>query len=127
MRLLRTVIFISFATVVALIYVHQQVELVKLSYAIERKEKKLREILDRNEGLGYNIENLEDPARLGQILVAKNVDVAFPKPDHIVRGAAARRYSAVDRVRSAGIENRFNLFGILEVFSQKAEAQTNAR
>ena len=59
---------IGFITLVALVYVHQQIELIKLSYAIECKEKKLKEILDHNEGLGYNIENLEDPARLEQIL-----------------------------------------------------------
>jgi hypothetical protein len=127
MRMLRTVLFISFLTAVALIYVHQQVELVKLSYAIGCKEKRLKEILDHNEGLGYNIENLEDPARLEQVLVAKNVEVAFPKRDHIVMARRVNYGRYDDRIRAAGTENKINLFGILEVFSQKAEAQTGAR
>lgn len=127
MRVLRTVIFMSLVTIVALIYVHQQVELVKLSYAIGQKEKRLRDMLDRNAGLGYNIENLEDPTRLEDILLAKNVEVAYPKPDHVVRAMKATGRRVGGSIRSVGIEHRFNLFGVLEVFSQKAEAQTGPR
>ena len=68
MRPFKSLIMISFLTLVALIYVHQQVELLKLSYAIDYKEKKLKDILDRKEVLGYNISNLEDPSRLEGIL-----------------------------------------------------------
>ena len=55
MRLFKSIIPISFVTALALLYVHQQVELVKLSYAIEYKEKKVKDMLDRKGGLGYNI------------------------------------------------------------------------
>ncbi len=127
MRAFKTVTFIIFATLVALVYVHQQVELVKLSYAIGCKEKKLKEILDRNEGLGYNIENLEDPARLEQVLLSKNIDIIFPRPNNIVRSVKAKTKAAEDGLRTIGIEKSFNLFGILEIFSPRAEAQTKDR
>ena len=127
MRAFKTVAFIVFVTVVALIYVHQQIELVKLSYVIGCKEKKLKDILDRNQGLGYNIENLEDPARLEQILLSKNVDIAFPRPNNIVRAAKVKAKVMEDGLRSIGIEKSFNLFGILEIFSPRAEAQTKDR
>jgi hypothetical protein len=127
MRAFKTVTFIIFATIVALIYVHQQVELVKLSYAIGCKEKKLKEILDRNEGLGYNIENLEDPARLEQVLISKNIDMMFPRPNNIVRAVKAKTRVAEDGLRTIAIEKSFNLFGILEIFSPRAEAQTKDR
>jgi len=127
MRTFKTVTFIIFATIVALVYVHQQVELVKLSYAIGCKEKKLKEILDRNEGLGYNIENLEDPARLEQVLLSKNIDMIFPRPNNIVRAVKAKTKVAEDGLRAIGIEKSFNLLGILEIFSPRAEAQTKDR
>lgn len=127
MRAFKTVTFIIFATIVALIYVHQQVELVKLSYAIGCKEKKLKEILDRNEGLGYNIENLEDPARLEQVLLSKNIDMMFPRPNNIVRAVKAKTRAPEDGLRTIAIEKSFNLFGILEIFSPRAEAQTKDR
>lgn len=127
MRAFKTVTFIIFVTIVALVYVHQQVELVKLSYVIGCKEKKLKDMLDRNEGLGYNIENLEDPARLEQILLSKNVDIAFPRPTNIVRAVRAKTKVAEDGLRAIGIEKSFNLFGVLEIFSPRAEAQTKDR
>ena len=127
MRAFKTVTFIIFATLVALVYVHQQVELVKLSYAIGCKEKKLKEILDRNEGLGYNIENLEDPARLEQVLLSKNIDIIFPRPNNVVCAVRAKTKVAEDGLRAIGIEKSFNLFGVLEIFSPRAEAQTKDR
>ena len=62
MKLFRTIASVAVITLVALVYVHQQVELVKLSYSIETKEKKLRVMLDRKERLDYNINNLEAPS-----------------------------------------------------------------
>ena len=126
MRLFRTAAFIAFVTLVALVYVHQQVELVKLSYVIGCKEKKLKDMLDRNEGLGYNIENLEDPSRLEQILLAKKIDIAFPRPGNIVRAATANSKRTAGSIRTIGIEKPFNIFGILEIFSPRAEAQTKS-
>ncbi len=125
MRLFKTVMFIAFVTVVALVYVHQQVELVKASYVIGCKEKQLKDMLDRNDGLGYNIENLEDPARLEQILLSKNIDIVMPRPNNIV--LAAKTKVAEDRLRASSIEKPFNLFGVLEIFSPRAEAQTKDR
>jgi len=127
MRAFRSVAFIVFATLVALIYVHQQVELVKLSYAIGSKEKKLKEILDRNEGLGYNIENLEDPSRLEQVMLAKNVEMSFPGPNNIVNAAKFNSQKAEDGIRAAVADRKLNLFGIFEIFSPRAEAQTRDR
>ena len=124
MRAFKTVAFIVFVTVVALVYVHQQIELVKLSYSIGCKEKKLKDVLDRNEGLGYNIENLEDPARLEQILLSKNIDITFPRPNNIIRAARTKARMAEDGLKAIGIEKSFNLFGVLEIFSPRAEAQT---
>jgi len=98
---------------------------VKLSYVIGCKEKQLKDMLDRNDGLGYNIENLEDPARLEQILLSKNIDIVMPRPNNIV--LAAKTKVAEDRLRASSIEKPFNLFGVLEIFSPRAEAQTKDR
>ena len=84
MRLLKSIASIAVVTLVALVYVHQQVELVKLSYSIETREKKLKVLLDHKERLDYNINDLESPARLEKILMSKNIDVAFPGKYHVV-------------------------------------------
>jgi len=124
MRSFKTIIFIAFVTLVALVYVHQQVELVKLSYVIGAKENRLKEMLDHNARVGYNIENLEDPSRLEQMLLAKNIDIAMPRPNNIVRLAKANTRRALRDYAKTGSGKRLSLASLLDIFSSKAEAQT---
>ena len=128
MRLLRTLVSIVFVTTLALAYVHQQVELVKLSYAIDIKDKHLKEMLDRKEKLRYNIENLEAPSRLEKILISKKLVLDFPKRGDVFRVASADRSSGnIMRFRRIGLERKTNILGILDFFSPRAEAQTRDR
>jgi hypothetical protein len=128
MRLLKSLTLISIITLVALIYVHQQVELVKLSYSIEHREKRVKDMLDRKDRLGYNVNNLEAPLRLEQALLSKNVDIAFPKRANVVKVARLKYNSrGFEGIRSSGIEKKFNLFGIIEFLSPRAEAQAKER
>ena len=125
MKLLRSVLFVTFATMLALVYVHQQVELVKLSYAIDCKEKKLKDMLDRRESLGYNIDNLESPFRLEQVLMSRKIDVSFPRKGHVVnvaRLAPGGRYE--ERLQMAGVERKSGIFGFFDFFTPRAEAQS---
>ena len=128
MRLLKSLTLISIITLVALVYVHQQVELVKLSYSIEHKEKKLKDILDRTESLGYNVNNLEAPLRLEQALLSKNVEITFPRRANVVK-VARLRYNprGFEAIRSSGLERNISLFGITEFLSPRAEAQAKER
>ena len=127
MKLFRSIASIAVLTLVALVYVHQQVELVKLSYSIDAKEKKLKDMLDHKERLDYNINNLEDPSRLEKILMSKNIDVAFPGKYNVVKVAKLTDRSTEDRLRSSGIDKKFNVLGIADFLSPRAEAQTKER
>ncbi|MCX5686024.1 MAG: hypothetical protein NTW09_00945 [Candidatus Omnitrophica bacterium] len=128
MKLLKSLTLIPIITLVALIYVHQQVELVKLSYSIERKEKRVKDMLDRRESLGYNVNNLEAPYRLEQALLSRNVDITFPKRANVVKIARLRHNPrGLEAIRSSGLERKFNLFGITEFLSPRAEAQAKER
>lgn len=114
-------------TLTALLYVHQQVELVKLSYSIDCKEKKLEDILDHKQQLEYNINNLEAPSRLEKVLLSKNVNVAFPKKSQVVKVADITSGIGATSVRAASVEDRGNTFGILEFFGLRTEAQAKER
>ena len=122
MRLLRRTATIGLFTVLALLYVHQHVELVKMSYAIQYNEKRLAKLLDRNERLGYNIDNLENPSRLEGILQSRKIEIAMPKRGQIVQAARSTRGHQVVREEAMAVEPRptFNLF---ELLSLRAEAQ----
>lgn len=114
-------------TLVALVYVHQQVELVKLSYAIETKEKALQDVLDHKDRLTYNINNLASPSRLEQVLMAKNIDMAFPRRHNVVKVAKLPARPGDENLRSSGIDRRFNPFGIVDFLTPRAEAQVRER
>lgn len=130
MRFFRTIISISIITIVASLYVHQQIELVKLSYAIEYKEKKVKDMLDLKESLSYNIKNLEAPSRLEQVLLSKNINITFPKRCNVIK--AAKRpfgFKMEENIsRIARLEKKTGpIAGIFEFFSPRAEAQVKER
>lgn len=129
MRLLKYLLTISCLTVTALVYVHQQVELVKLSYVITYKEKKIKDILDHKEGLRYNIDNLEDPSRLERVLLAKKIEISFPKRNHVYKIAETRlrRVKNEDSLRASGLEPKGGIYTILEFFGLRAEAHAKEK
>lgn len=124
MRFFKLITGIAFITLLALLYVHQQVEMVKLSYAIEYKESLLKDVLDRNDGLGYNIGNLESPSRLEQVLLAKRIDIAFPAKGQVVNAASPRVRSGRDgRFYTLNTLKKADTWGIFDFFTSRAEAQ----
>ncbi|MFA5144044.1 MAG: hypothetical protein WC522_07790 [Candidatus Omnitrophota bacterium] len=127
MRLVRSLASIAVMTLVALVYVHQQVELVKLSYSIETKEKRLKVMLDHKERLNYNIDNLEAPSRLEKILISKNIDVAFPRKGNVVKVARFTPTTAESDIRSSSLDKKFNVLGIIDFLSPRAEAQAKEK
>jgi hypothetical protein len=127
MRLLKSVTSISAVTLMALLYVHQHVEMVKVSYSIERKEKKIVEMLDRRGKLGYTIKNLEAPSRLEDILLSGKVDIVYPKRAQVYK-AAQISYNTTDRQpERLGQEERFNISGIVDFLGPRAEAHARER
>jgi hypothetical protein len=131
MKVFRSTLSIFIITLVALVYVHQQVELVKLSYCIDCKEKRLKEMLDHNASLGYNIENLEAPSRLEQVLQAQKINVAFPKRANVINVARAASGFGNERdiraIGAVGIEKKINILGIFDFLIPRAEAHPKER
>ncbi len=71
-------------TALALIYVNQQVALIRVSYDIKEKEKIYSDLLDRNKILLYNVKHLESPARLEKALLAKDMELEVPSKERVI-------------------------------------------
>lgn len=128
MRVLKSFSSIAFITAIALFYVHQQVELVKVSYAIECKERKIKEMLDQRQRLGYNINNLQAPSRMEQVLASKHVEIMFPRRANIVTVASLKSRAAnEEHLRTLGHEKRLSLLGFFDFLSQSREAQAREK
>lgn len=124
MKAVKFLTTLSIITLSALFYVHAQIELVKLSYSIELKEKSFKELLDRKEALGYNIENLESPSRLESALSAQRIDVSFPKRAQFVDLRNAPRVKK--SVRVARRDNR-NKMTVAEWAGWRTEAHAKEK
>lgn len=128
MRLFKFLTSVFFVTALGLLYVHQQVELVKLSYAIECKEKRLKDVLDHKEALGYNIDNLEAPSRLEGMLLAQKIEIAFPKKAQVVKIAKlTTAFNDTARIRSVGVEKKPDILGFFDFLNPRAEAQAKEK
>ncbi|MDD5496450.1 MAG: hypothetical protein PHP46_05070 [Candidatus Omnitrophica bacterium] len=127
MRLFKYIIFISIITAAALIYVHQQIELVKLSYEIDCKEKVLKQVLDRRAILRYNICNLESPSRLEKVLSSRNIKVSFPKRAQVVRLARAPYVKNTNMLGVSGLGERAGIFRLFDFLGGQAEAHAREK
>lgn len=123
MKVFRYIFAVSIITFSALVYVHQQIESVKLSYEIGCKEKKLKELIDRKDILRYNISNLESPSRLEHALSSKKVAVAYPKKEQIIMLTRTPSFIRDERILTiSGLTERAGLFKLLDFLGGRAEA-----
>lgn len=128
MRLFKYIVLLGIVTLTALVYVHQQVELVKLSYGIDCKEKKLKEMLDRKGILRYNISNLESPSRLEKVLLARKVSVSYPKNGQVIRLARSPSYVPGGQfLRVSGLEERAGLFKLFDFLGGRPDAHAREK
>ena len=128
MRVFKHLVFIGIVTLTALIYVHQQVELVKLSYSIDCKEKVLKTIIDQKEILRYNISNLEAPARLGKVLSSRNINVSLPKRAQIVRYAVDTSHvNSAKLLGVSGLAQRAGILRFLDFLGGRAEVHAREK
>ena len=126
MRVLRYSISIVIFTIAALVYVHQQIELVKLGYEIDCKDKKVKEMLDRRDILRYNISNLESPSRLENALSSKKVNVLYPKRGQVIILSNAA-YSTRPILGISGFEERTPIFRFFDFIVGLVETHIRAK
>ncbi len=128
MRLFRHIALLITVTLTSLVYVHQQVELVKLSYEIDCKEKKLKEILDRKGILRYNISNLESPSRLEKVLLERRVSVSYPKTGQVVRLERSASYLPSGQFLSvSGLGERAGIFKLFDFLGGRPDAHAREK
>jgi len=67
------------ATLAGLFYVYEEVEAVKIGYAIRTQEETRVQFLDRARALKYNIAHLKAPNNLERKLLARHILLKSPK------------------------------------------------
>ena len=102
--------------------------MVKLSYALDNKERKAEDMLDRKRALEYNINGLAAPTRLEKALYSQRIDIAFPKRSQVVMAhpKAEHRPKNVS-MKETAIEREAAKFSILDIFGLMVEAQAREK
>ena len=127
MRVSRALAVIVVAVMFALAYVHQQVELLKLSYQIGCKEKRMSVLLDHREKLIYNLTNLTSPSHLERMLVSKNVAVEYPRKEQVIRVAVRGGIGSDRSLRFAAASRGGVMNTLLDLIGMGPEAQAKER
>ena len=127
MRIFRRLFLLCVITIAALIYVHQNIELIKLSYAIDSKEKRLSVLLDQKEKLIYNLNNITSPSQLERVLVTKHVDVEYPHKEQVIRVAMRRAVNSHGPVQYASVSRTSVVNTMLDFIGMGPEAHAKER
>ncbi len=74
----------SFMTIMALIYIHMQMQIFDLAYQGSDKEKHMHELRDRNGLLTHQVLTLKSANHLGNQLLEKDGNLQFMANDHVL-------------------------------------------
>ena len=114
----------SFATLMALIYIHMQMQIFDLAYQGSDKEKHMHELRDHNGILTHQILTLKSANHLGNRLLEKDSILEFMSAEHVltVKGPATVMLSqiAAPGVKAKGENTFWNFLSFLTPREAKA-------
>jgi hypothetical protein len=122
MRLNKFFTFLLLITVIGLLYVQMQVEIVKLAYEGRAKEFRLKELLDTRSLLVYNINNLESVNNLGQKFLCSQRDLQFAHETQI----ASLKLASSPSINLAKSKKK-NTGLLANLFSLKSQAEATEK
>jgi len=79
LRILRFLIFLGISTILALLFVHNQIKIYLLSYKLEKNNLLYEELLDENRVLLYDINRLSSVQRISCNLRDSKDEFIIPK------------------------------------------------
>lgn len=121
MRIYRFSICLVFVTLMALLYVHQQVQLLKVSYRINSNEREITTLLDQNRALVYNVTRLKSPVYLGKRFLTDKKDYRIPGGWQVVEVMTPKEEKQLVVMAKSGKP----AFGIFKIFGRPREAMAN--
>ena len=126
MRTTRCLLIAGLVTVLSLLYVFQQTEVVKLAYRITAEEQRLEAAQDRRTTLEFALSTLESPVSIEQNFMFPNGSFEMPRSFRLVKveGPSAASAAALS-VATSSTSSGWRRFALRSLFSaRQAEART---
>ncbi|MCK4994220.1 MAG: hypothetical protein KAS13_04140 [Candidatus Omnitrophica bacterium] len=121
MRLKNILVLAIISTCVCLGYVKQQIEVVKLSYSLRDKEKRLSDLIDHNRVLLYNNTSLKAPQYLAGMIEQNELKLCFTDAASVAK-VRVKRGQPTQLAKSTVSSWKTRL---LDVFVPKAQAASD--
>ena len=74
-----------FATILAVVYIHMQMQIIQLAYVGKAKEKKIKKMVEVNNNLMHDILMLKSANNLGTEMFTEKSQMKFVDPESIVK------------------------------------------
>lgn len=112
---------ILICALMSIFYVHQEIEIFKTSFKINKQNEEVSFLLDQYRSLVYNLSRLESPERIEQALSANEITLCMPSMDNIRKvGAITARY---EDSHTKQVAKEPFLVRVLDRLSTRAEAK----
>jgi hypothetical protein len=85
MNLARSIKILGLITVLALCYIHFQVQIINLAYECKAKEKQIKELVDQNGCAEYSLLSLKSSSHLGHKVFSDESNMNFVHPSKVVK------------------------------------------
>jgi hypothetical protein len=115
----------SLITVLALTYIHMQMQIVDLAYKGNQNEQRIKKLIEDNGSATYRILMLKSANHLGVTMLEEDSDMQFADANDVVQIVTAEEILTEDQLdQSSKLAKRSNpLFNLLS-FGVEAQAKT---
>ena len=111
-------------TLLALIYIHMQMQIVALAYEGKNRQKEIVRMKEMNGMLAYHILEMKSSNNLGFKLLAEDSRLKFRDPENVVQLVTTKPIQEVQNVQVA--QNNKGSNSLLNFLSLKSQAEAQA-
>lgn len=126
MKLTGILKFLFSITILALVYIHMQMQIFDLAYIGKDKEKKVRQLIEANARVTHSILTLKSSNNLGEKLLAENSNMKFSDASNIMQLSAPVEYFDQENFSTVPSKTR-KLHALLSFLGSGAQAEANSR
>lgn len=123
MKLCRFFLCMGLATVLALTYIHMQMQIIDLAYQGNTKEQRIKKLVEENGNATYKILMLKSASHLGVTLLDEHSGMQFADANDVVQIAASEEFLTENQMSEPQLAKKSNPLLSLLSFGVVAEAK----
>lgn len=120
----KTILGIGVLTLLLLLYVHEQIALVRVSYLMDAKSVQLNRLVEEYRQIKFEVDQLKAPRLLEEKMKNLSMTLTLPQEIHVIK-TPALKLSAQDRQLSPAASLSGNMFHFLGHWVDVAQAKTD--